>query len=68
MRRMVRLCFLPIAFLGCSDSGKYTGDILHFRVLGDSFVALGSASVVMEYLDKGSANTSDRKESVLIEL
>ncbi|RDX45834.1 cytochrome P450 [Lentinus brumalis] len=44
------------------------GDILHFRVLGDSFVALGSASVVMEYLDKGSANTSDRKESVLIEL
>ncbi|KAI0697651.1 cytochrome P450 [Cerioporus squamosus] len=45
-----------------------TGNILHFRILGDSLVVLGSASVIMEYLDKRSANTSDRKESVLIEL
>ncbi|KAI0752762.1 CyP450 monooxygenase [Daedaleopsis nitida] len=48
-------------------SAKY-GDILHFRVLGSSIVVLGNAEVIMEYLDKRSANTSDRKQSILIEL
>ncbi len=45
-----------------------SGDILHFEVLGDSIVVLGSAEVIMEFLDKRSANTSDRTENVLIEL
>ncbi|RPD61610.1 cytochrome P450 [Lentinus tigrinus ALCF2SS1-6] len=36
--------------------------------MSDSIVVLGSASVIMEYLDKCSANTSDRKQSILIEL
>ena len=36
--------------------------------MGNSIVVLGSASMIMEYLDKHTANTSDRKQSVLIEL
>ena len=44
------------------------GDIIHFRTMGNSIVVLGSASMIMEYLDKRTANTSDRKQSVLIEL
>ncbi|KAI0697627.1 cytochrome P450 [Cerioporus squamosus] len=46
---------------------KY-GDILHFRILGHSTVILGSAEVMTRYLDKRSANTSDRKQTPLIEL
>ncbi|RDX45817.1 cytochrome P450 [Lentinus brumalis] len=46
---------------------KY-GDILHFRILGHSIVILGSAELMTQYLDKRSANTSDRKQTPLIEL
>lgn len=46
----------------------FVGDILHFRVLGQSTVVLGSANVMTEYLNKNSVNTSDRKQTPLIEL
>ncbi|KAI0767339.1 cytochrome P450 [Fomes fomentarius] len=46
---------------------KY-GDVLHFRVLGHSTVVLGSARIIKEYLNKRSANTSDRKQTPLIKL
>ncbi|KAI0752864.1 cytochrome P450 [Daedaleopsis nitida] len=46
---------------------KY-GDVLHFRVLGQSTVVLNSARVMTEYLNKRSANTSDRKQTALIQL
>lgn len=46
-----------------------SGDIVHLRVLGQSIVVLGSADIVFEYLDsKRSANTSDRKQTPMIEL
>ncbi|RDX45826.1 cytochrome P450 [Lentinus brumalis] len=55
-------------WLGFQELSARYGDILHFEVLGDSIVVLGSAEVIMEFLDKRSANTSDRTENVLIEL
>lgn len=45
-----------------------SGDVLHFRVLGHSTVVLGSARIIKEYLNKRSANTSDRKQTPLIKL
>ena len=44
------------------------GDILHLNVLGDSTVVLGNAELALEYLEKRSAVTSDRKQSALVEL
>ena len=44
------------------------GDILHLNVLGDSTVVLGNAELALEYLEKRSSVTSDRKQSALIEL
>ncbi|TBU44099.1 cytochrome P450 [Dichomitus squalens] len=44
------------------------GDILHLRVFGQSTVVLGSADVIHQYLEKRAANTSDRKQSPMIEL
>ena len=41
---------------------------MHFRVLGQSMVVLGSADAIFEYLDKRSANTSDRIQTPMIEL
>lgn len=41
---------------------------MHFRILGHSTIVLGSAEVMTHYLDKRSANTSDRKQTPLIEL
>ncbi|RDX45836.1 cytochrome P450 [Lentinus brumalis] len=46
---------------------KY-GDIMHFQVLGQHVVVLGSSDVIFEYLDKRSANTSDRKVTPMLEL
>ena len=60
-----------VALLWCptaNDKLFVAGDILHFRVLGTSIVVLGSADVIFEYLDGRSANTSDRKQTPLIEL
>ena len=44
------------------------GDIVHLRAMGRSFVVLGNAEVVLEYLEKRSANTSDRIDSPLTEV
>ncbi|KAH9929109.1 cytochrome P450 [Epithele typhae] len=41
-----------------------TGDVLHFRVLGESIIVLNSAAAVTELLEKNSANTADRARSV----
>lgn len=41
---------------------------MHFQVLGQRVVVLGSSDVVLEYLDKRSANTSDRKVTPMLEL
>ena len=41
---------------------------MYFHVLGQSIVVLGDADVVDEFLDKRSANTSDRAESQIVEL
>ncbi|TFK92563.1 O-methylsterigmatocystin oxidoreductase [Polyporus arcularius HHB13444] len=46
---------------------KY-GDIMHFQVLGQHIVVLGSSDIILEYLDKRSANTSDRKVTPMLEL
>ncbi len=41
---------------------------MHFQVLGQHIVVLGSSDVIFEYLDKRSANTSDRKVTPMLEL
>ncbi|KAM5539386.1 hypothetical protein V8D89_006838 [Ganoderma adspersum] len=46
---------------------KY-GDILCLRVFSQPMVVLGSADVIIEYLDKRSANTSDRKQTASLQL
>ncbi|KAI0697653.1 cytochrome P450 [Cerioporus squamosus] len=46
---------------------KY-GDIMHFQVLGQHVVVLGSSDLIFEYLDKRSANTSDRKSTPMLKL
>ena len=38
------------------------------EILGRHYVVLGSADVIMEYLDKRSANTSDRIRTPLLDL
>ncbi|RPD61602.1 CyP450 monooxygenase [Lentinus tigrinus ALCF2SS1-6] len=55
-------------WLGFKELSAIYGDVMHFRVLNDHIVVLGDAETIMEYLDKSSATTADRKESVLIEL
>ncbi|PIL22985.1 cytochrome P450 [Ganoderma sinense ZZ0214-1] len=46
---------------------KY-GDILCLHVFTQPVVVLGSADVIVEYLDKRSANTSDRKQTASLKL
>ncbi|TFK83547.1 cytochrome P450 [Polyporus arcularius HHB13444] len=48
-------------------SSRY-GDILFFRMLGQSLMVLGSAKAVFELLDKRSANYSDRPQSPMFDL
>ena len=57
----------PVTFVSALTS-LIKGDVLHFRVLGRSIVVLGSAEAIYEYLDKQSANTSDRVQTPMIEL
>lgn len=38
------------------------------NVLGQSIVILGSEDVIFEYLEKRSANTSDRKQTPILEM
>ena len=44
------------------------GSVLYFKSLGRSVLVLGSIDVIDEYLNKRSLNTSDRKQTPLIEL
>ena len=44
------------------------GDLLHFKVLGQHMVVLGSPDAMFELLEKRSANTSDRQQVPLINL
>ncbi|RPD61608.1 cytochrome P450 [Lentinus tigrinus ALCF2SS1-7] len=46
---------------------KY-GDILHFRIFGQSIVVLGSADIIRESLNTGSTNTASRKQTIMLEL
>ncbi|TBU36865.1 cytochrome P450 [Dichomitus squalens] len=50
------------------DLSHVLGDIIHLRVLGQHIVVLGSAQAIYDYLEKRSANTSDRVQSPMIEL
>ena len=44
------------------------GDVVYFRMLNQGMVILGSPEAIFEFLDKKSANTSDRLQSVLFDL
>ena len=44
------------------------GNIIHFRILGQSIMVLGSPDVITEFLEKHSANTSNRVQTPLIDL
>ncbi|RPD62686.1 CyP450 monooxygenase [Lentinus tigrinus ALCF2SS1-7] len=44
------------------------GDVLFFRVLGQSLMILGNAKVVFELLEKRSVNYSDRPQSPMFDL
>ena len=39
------------------------GDVLCFKIFNEYVIILGSAATVLEYLDRRSANTSDRKQT-----
>ncbi|PIL29133.1 cytochrome P450 [Ganoderma sinense ZZ0214-1] len=55
-------------WLGYRDIGQKLGDVLYFQVLGRSIVVLNSAESIFEYLDKRSANTSNRVQTPMVEL
>lgn len=42
--------------------------MVHFRIFGQSIMALNTADVIDELLEKRSAITSDRKDSSLVYL
>ena len=44
------------------------GSMVHFRIFGQSIMALNTADVIDELLEKRSAITSDRKDSSLVYL
>ena len=46
----------------------FAGNIVHFRVLGQSIIVLNSADDVVELLEKRSATSSDRPQTPMIEL
>ncbi|TBU24745.1 cytochrome P450 [Dichomitus squalens] len=50
------------------DLSRVFGDVLHFRILTQSVVVLGSPEAIYELLDKRAAITSDRVQSPMIEL
>ena len=41
---------------------------MYFRVLGQPYVILNTADLVLEYLNKKSAITSDRPQSPLLKM
>ncbi|KAI0352615.1 CyP450 monooxygenase [Trametes cingulata] len=50
------------------DMQQEYGDLIYLRVLGQHMLILNSAEVTLEYLEKHSANTSDRPQNPVIEL
>ncbi|RPD61680.1 O-methylsterigmatocystin oxidoreductase [Lentinus tigrinus ALCF2SS1-7] len=55
-------------WIGYRDLCAQYGDIVHVQILNTHIVVLGSPEVIFEYLDKRSANTSDREHTVMLEL
>ncbi|KAI0330489.1 cytochrome P450 [Cubamyces sp. BRFM 1775] len=55
-------------WIGFRDLSRTYGDVVYLEVLGRPIIVLGTPGVIMEFLDKRSAITSDRAESVLMEL
>ncbi|OJT13611.1 O-methylsterigmatocystin oxidoreductase [Trametes pubescens] len=53
---------------GFQDMRKEHGDLVYLRVFGKGLLVIGSVEVAYEFLDKRSANTSDRPESPVIGL
>ena len=41
---------------------------MHFHIPGETFVVLNDANLILEYLEKKSANTSDRPQSPLLKM
>ncbi|KAI1792480.1 O-methylsterigmatocystin oxidoreductase [Ganoderma leucocontextum] len=56
------------AWCAFQDLAAQYGDIIHFRMLGQSIIVLGSLEIINEYLEKRASNTSDRPQSPIIEL
>ena len=54
----------PVSFL----TSAFAGNIVYFRVLGQSIIVLNSADNVIELLAKRSATSSDRPQTPMIEL
>ncbi|KAI0352616.1 CyP450 monooxygenase [Trametes cingulata] len=55
-------------WIGLRDMCATYGDMVYLRVPGQSLLVIGSADMAVEYLEKRSANSSDRLPSVLVEL
>ncbi|KAI0697620.1 cytochrome P450 [Cerioporus squamosus] len=45
-----------------------SGDVVYLRAVGSSFLVLDSAMAVKDFLEKKASNTSDKKQSPMIEL
>ncbi|KAH9929104.1 cytochrome P450 [Epithele typhae] len=61
---------LPMSWpwIAYQQLGLVHGDVIHFRALGQSVIVLNSAAAISEYLDKHTANTADRAQSLMVEL
>ncbi|KAI0662139.1 cytochrome P450 [Cubamyces menziesii] len=55
-------------WIGFRDLSKTYGDVVYLEVLGRPVIVLGKPDVMMEFLDKRSAITSDRVQTVLMDL
>ncbi|KAI8994216.1 cytochrome P450 [Trametes punicea] len=55
-------------WLGFRDLSAKFGEIVYFEVLGRPMVVLSSPGIIDEFLEKRSANTSDRVKTALIPL
>ncbi|RPD61603.1 cytochrome P450 [Lentinus tigrinus ALCF2SS1-7] len=55
-------------WIGYRDLSLIHGNIVHVNILGQHMVALNTADVIDELLEKRSAITSDRKDSILVDL
>ncbi|KAI0641987.1 CyP450 monooxygenase [Trametes meyenii] len=55
-------------WLGFRDMRKEYGDLVYLQVLQQTMIVIGKATLATEFLEKHSANTSDRARSPVIEL